>query len=206
MRIKLLLLLAILFLGFETSLSQVKSNTGQDAASWVKEREAQLQQTANPAQRLHQLVYLAPAALAARDTEKARAFARELLALGETTKTAPGFGASNYGQATFTGNTVLGLIAINANDVQKAKEHLLASARISGSPVLKSFGPAMLLAKELIEKGERDAAIEYFDLVAKFWTNQNGKLDRWKASVKKGETPDFGTNLRTGLDIWRFAQ
>ena len=61
----------------------------------------------------------------------------------------------------------------------------------------------MLLAQRLLEKGERATVIEYFDLCAKFWTNQRGRLDQWKATVKNGEMPNFGTNLKTGLDTWR---
>jgi hypothetical protein len=165
-----------------------------------------LQQTTDASGRRQQLYYLAPAALAAGDTEKARAFAEELLILGEKTKTTPGFGPSNYSNATFTGNTVLGFIALDAGDTQKAKEHLLASARISGSPNLNSFGPSMALAKRLIEKDERQAVIEYFDLCAKFWKGQRGNLDRWKAAVQKGETPNFQANLSYVVNSWRFAK
>jgi hypothetical protein len=54
----------------------------------------------------------------------------------------------------------------------------------------------MMLAKELLEKGERKSVLEYFDLCVKFWTGDNGKLSQWRTAVQSGEVPDFGANLR----------
>jgi hypothetical protein len=51
----------------------------------------------------------------------------------------------------------------------------------------------MLLAKELLEKGEPDAVLEYFDLCARFW--KEGRLEVWARKVRPGEIPDFGANL-----------
>jgi hypothetical protein len=55
----------------------------------------------------------------------------------------------------------------------------------------------MALAKELLEKGEREVVLEYFELCKNFWTgtNQHQKLDQWAGEVKKGRIPDFGANL-----------
>ena len=50
----------------------------------------------------------------------------------------------------------------------------------------------MALAKALIEKGERDVALRYFELCGKFW--KNPKLKQWTATVKGGGMPDFGGN------------
>ena len=86
-------------------------------------------------------------------------------------------------------------------------EHLLASARgVPGSPVLISFGPNMRLARELIEKGERDLVVEYLDLCSKFWKNEGGKIAGWTAVIKDGGMPNFGPNLGTQLMSWRFAK
>jgi hypothetical protein len=109
------------------------------------------------------------------------------------------------GSATHVGNLVLGRLALQGGDVGKAREHLLAAGRVSGSPVLKSFGPNMLLAKELVERGERETVVEYFHLCGKFWEHEGGKLGRWEAVVKQGGTPDFGPNLSYALMSWRFA-
>lgn len=176
------------------------------AAQYLATYEPQLQQIKDSYKRRHLLLYLAPAALSADEAAKAAGYARELMALGEELKSQPGFGPSNYGQATHVGNLVLGRIALAEGDPGKAKEYLLAAGRVPGSSTLKSFGPDMRLAKELIEVGAREAAIEYFDLCAKFWEHQGGKLDQWKEIVRQGGVPNFGANLGYVFDSWQFAR
>jgi hypothetical protein len=53
----------------------------------------------------------------------------------------------------------------------------------------------MSLAKELLEKGETDAVLKYFDLCRKFWGKGGERLDKWTQEVKAGIAPDFGANL-----------
>lgn len=89
---------------------------------------------------------------------------------------------------------VLGRIALVNGDLAEAKRRLLQAGQTSGSPVLKSFGPNMMLAKELLEKGERDTVIKYSEECATFWKDQ-GKLQQWTARVRAGEMPEFGANL-----------
>jgi hypothetical protein len=178
-----------------------------EAAQFLASREPRLQQPdLRPSQRLHLLLYLTPAAMYAGDAGKAAAYAQELMALGEKLKTSPGFGPGLYGDARHVGNLVLGRLALLGGDVGKAKEHLLAAGRVPGSPTLMSFGPNMLLASELIEKGERDAAVEYLDLCAKFWVRQDGRIEGWKAVIREGGMPNFGASLGYKLLTWRFAE
>jgi hypothetical protein len=51
----------------------------------------------------------------------------------------------------------------------------------------------MTLARELLEKGERQVVLEYFKLCASFW--KNDRLDTWASEVRAGKIPDFGANL-----------
>ena len=187
----------------QNALAQQGGDLKSDATQYLAAQEPQLQQTTKPQQRMFLLTYLAPAALAAGETDKAGVYARELIELGQELKSQPGFGPSNYTQSTHVGNLVLGRIALEAGDVVGAKEHLLAAGRVPGSPTLKSFGPDMSLAKEMIEKGERETVIEYFDLCAKFWEMENGKLEQWKNIVKQGGMPNFGANTIYIFDAWR---
>jgi hypothetical protein len=53
----------------------------------------------------------------------------------------------------------------------------------------------MSLAKELLEKGENDVALQYFDLCRKFWNMDDQQLDAWAKDVKAGKVPEFGANL-----------
>ena len=90
-------------------------------------------------------------------------------------------------------NVVLGRIALAEGDVGSAKEYLLAAGRVEGSAVLGSFGPNMALAKELLEHGEREAVLEYFNLCSRFWDSE--ELGAWADLVRAGRIPDFGGNL-----------
>ena len=55
------------------------------------------------------------------------------------------------------------------------------------------YGPNMSLAKDLLEKGERQVVLDYFALCRRFWNY--GRLDDWSQQVKEGKIPDFGANL-----------
>lgn len=125
-------------------------------------------------------------ALEAGEVAKARGYAEEVLE-----KAGRGKGAD--GDGIHQGNLVLGRVALRAGDVEQAKRHLLASARTKGSPVLGSFGPNMSLAKELLEKGERQVVLDYFALCGLFWKDE--ELEAWTRKVEAGKIPDFGANL-----------
>jgi tetratricopeptide (TPR) repeat protein len=122
------------------------------------------------------------------DDEKAKKYATQLLERNKEAKN-----NWNSGNAIHHGNLILGRVALRGGDVEQAKAHLLQAGATSGSPQLNSFGPNMALAKELLEKGERDVVLEYFGLCAKFWDRK--ELKTWAADVHSGASPDFGANL-----------
>jgi hypothetical protein len=123
-------------------------------------------------------------------TEDARKYAKELLALFPKFR-----GDWNYGNAVQDANVVLGRIAVTEGRIAEAKQLLLEAGKSPGSPQMDSFGPNTSLAKDLLEKGERDVVLEYFELCRKFWQMDRGRLDRWGQEVKSGKIPDFGANL-----------
>lgn len=90
-------------------------------------------------------------------------------------------------------NIVLGRVALAEDDVVTAKHHLLAAGKVSGAPTLDTFGPNMGLAADLLERGEQEVVLEYFELCSNFWPSD--KLKDWAALVKGGRTPDFGANM-----------
>jgi hypothetical protein len=53
----------------------------------------------------------------------------------------------------------------------------------------------MLLAKELLERGETEVVLEYFELCKKFWASPHRKLEQWAEDVKSNRIPQFGGNL-----------
>ena len=108
----------------------------------------------------------------------------------------PGFEDNwNFGNATHKINIYLGRLALMKGDTEAAKEHLLQAGRTKGSPQLNSFGPNMLLAKDLLDAGESNVVLEYLDLCLVFWGKQE-RVDEWKAEIKGGSIPDFGANLK----------
>jgi tetratricopeptide (TPR) repeat protein len=141
-------------------------------------------------ERFYELGDAAKSAFEAGEVAKAEQYATELLQSAPQIKN-----DWNYGNALHEGNIVLGRIALQRGDIVGAKEHLLAAGQTPGSPQLDSFGPNMTLAKELLEKGERDTVLAYLDSCAKFWKMDNGELQAWTATIKGGGTPDFGANL-----------
>jgi hypothetical protein len=101
----------------------------------------------------------------------------------------------NYGNAIHDGHMVLGRIALRGGDLETAKGELLQAGKTSGSPQLRSFGPNVSLAKDLIERHQVGAVTEYFRLCGAFWDLGQANLRRWTILVKAGEMPDFGSNL-----------
>ncbi len=53
----------------------------------------------------------------------------------------------------------------------------------------------MSLAKDLLERGERETVLQYFELCRKFWQMGHDQLDQWTKDVNAGRIPDFGANL-----------
>jgi hypothetical protein len=138
----------------------------------------------------YNLPNLAKRAFNASEIVKAEAYSQQLLQM------APEYPKDwNYGNAIFYGNLVLGRVALRRNNVVEAGQYLLAAGATPGSPQLNSFGPNMVLAKELLEKGESDVVLQYFELCKNFWRMDHGKLDEWSAIVKGGGIPDLSSNL-----------
>ena len=122
--------------------------------------------------------------------ELAAAYANEALTIAEKYET-----DWNYGNAIHKGHLILGRIALHNRDIAEAKKQLLLAGKTPGSPQLGSFGPNMILARELLEIGEVETVLAYLDLCEKFWDFDLVKLNRWRDQVSKGESPNFGSNL-----------
>ncbi len=124
--------------------------------------------------------------------DDAQRYATELLAfVKEDTEK----GRRVDGNAIHDGHEVLGLVALRQGRVEDAKKELLLAGGTPGSPPLDTFGPNMLLAKELLEHGEAAAVIQYFDLCRRFWKMERGRLDQWTRDARAGRDPAFGANL-----------
>lgn len=121
-------------------------------------------------------------------TERAAQWAQQLLALAEGHED-----DRNYGCAIHTGNIILGRIALQRDDIQAGKRHLLAAGDTPGSPTLDSFGPDMLLASQLLALGETETVLQYLDECQAFW--HRDELRQWKLAIARNESPDFEANF-----------
>ncbi|BDC51897.1 hypothetical protein F183_A42120 [Bryobacterales bacterium F-183] len=144
--------------------------------------------------RIYPVAYAANAAFAAQDYTKAQAYARDLLSLAQQYPQDP-----YQGTATFYGHMVAGRVALARDrDLRQATASLLASAQTTGSPVLRSFGPNMSLAQDLLAAGQRDAVLQFFAQCSTFWSHTQAKqsLREWTEVVKGCcRMPNFGANL-----------
>jgi hypothetical protein len=141
-------------------------------------------------QRFYALDAAAKESFVAGKIEESRSYAQELMMLLPKYKS-----DWNYGNAVQDANLVFGRIAVRDGNITAAKKYLIAAGKSPGSPQMDSFGPNMTLAKDLLQRGERDTVLEYFMLCRRFWKNDRGKLDEWKQEVMSGHPPDFGANL-----------
>ena len=142
------------------------------------------------ADRFYALNNVAKESFAVGKIEDSKYYAEELLVL------LPKYtGNWNYGNAIQDANIVLGRIAVANGHIEAAKGYLLKAGKSPGSPTMNSFGPNMSLAKDLLEQGESEVVLEYFQLCRSFWDMHHDKLDEWTKAVKGGDIPDFGANL-----------
>ena len=90
---------------------------------------------------------------------------------------------------------VLGRILLREGDIAGAKQELAGSAGTTGTPVERSFGPNMLLARELQEAGEREAVLAFLEKVRVFWSPGAARIDAWEAAIRNKQIPDFDTPI-----------
>jgi hypothetical protein len=176
--------------GLNASNPKLGGPGNEDGKKALEQMENAQANTKEASTKFSNLDSLAKMAFRAGDTAKAKSYATEYLKQAEENKS-----SWAYGNAVHNGNAVLGRIALREGKLDEAKKHLLAAGATKGSPQLNSFGPNMALAKELIEKGEKETVLEYLKLCGNFWTMGADKLNRWSKDIKDGLTPEFAGNL-----------
>ena len=140
---------------------------------------------------------LAQAALEANETALAKRHATETLQKNIDDRN------DDYGNVIHNANQILGRCALREGKLADAKAYLLKAGATPGSPQLNSFGPQFQLARELLEKGEKETVLQYLDLVSKFWASDDeesalGKqqskehaalIEGWKREIADGKIP-----------------
>jgi hypothetical protein len=94
--------------------------------------------------------------------------------------------------ATQRANTILGRVALRSGDVAGAKQYLMDSSGPQAEKDVSVSGPTLVLAKELLQQGERAAVLQYLDNCLSLWRRGENVLQLWIADIKNGKTPNFG--------------
>ena len=130
---------------------------------------------------LSRLQYAAEAAIFVNELDKAREFANLML--------------TDDRRGPFTeagihyGNITLGKIALAEGDVQGAASYLLLAGSAPASRRAILGGPDTSLAKQLLEEGEAESVLQYFDQCARFWERGRDRLKEWAIVVRGGGIP-----------------
>ena len=100
---------------------------------------------------------------------------------------------------------MLGKVAAAQGDLETASTELrLASHATSSSDVvLRSAGPDLELAADLLRADETGAVIEYLAAMKNVWKRGAVPIDRWISEIEAGGVPDFSkrphVTLRGGV-------
>jgi glutathione S-transferase len=86
-------------------------------------------------------------------------------------------------------------LALRGGEVAEAKRYLLLAGKTPGSTSLAAQGPNMALARDLLERGESAAVLQYLEECGSFWGGNRGRLAEWMALIRAGLKPDFGANV-----------
>jgi hypothetical protein len=135
--------------------------------------------------RSHHQGYLMKASLLAGKLEHAAEFANGVIRLeGEISarwlRHDPSF-------AVHSARIILGQVALQTGDLEAAQRHLLAAAEVSGrDPVLRTYGPDLQLAEELLERGLPETVVQYLTSWRKRWRVGRELLDWWIEQIREG--------------------
>lgn len=88
----------------------------------------------------------------------------------------------------------LGILALRDGDPSAASAQLAAMATAEPGRTGRSFGPQMLLARELLLLGHRQPVLDFLDVIALHWSA--GQCTAWQAEIAAGQIPNFGAHLR----------
>ena len=93
------------------------------------------------------------------------------------------------------GNLILGRLGFEGGRYREGQEAFDCGGKNTGVVNSRFVWANMALAKDLLEKGETEIVLEYFELCSNFWKDRRGQLEKWTEEIKQGHVPDFRANL-----------
>jgi hypothetical protein len=100
-------------------------------------------------------------------------------------------GDPEYGNAVYTANLILSQAALVKNDVTSAKGYLFKAVEVPNAPTAEQVGLDTSVAQILLQRGERDAVMKYFEQGRHLWPLGTGQINRWQNVIRAGRMPNF---------------
>lgn len=119
-----------------------------------------------------------------RDFIRARAMAERLLAQLEAVGS-----TECHAQVVHWSNICLGMDSLERNDEEMAELFLQSAGETVGSSTLRSFGPDLVLARRLLERGRIAGVRAYLLKCRNFWESGRMQVDQWVADIDGGVPP-----------------
>ena len=147
---------------------------------------------------------LTRAAFWAGDYDQAKKYAQDWLKASEYLEKEPPPATNNErlarkqvrGQAVHDANMILGEIALSELKVKDAAQFLIEAGKATDGMTLTSYGPDFALANDLLDKGERQAVLIFFEECRGFWKIGHDQLSQWAKALQAGQKPDFGPGFK----------
>ena len=95
----------------------------------------------------------------------------------------------NYGNAIHEANRILGLMSLDAGNIDAAAGFLEKAGMSAGSPQLDTFGPEFDLANKMLRAGKGEEVVNYLKGIKKFWEGNEDRIDKWVTKIQKGGNP-----------------
>ena len=175
----------------------------EDPNEYLQKVESEFNRAESPRAGLGLLARAAKAALEAGDNLKARDYAIKALRIADEAaedRKRRGFRDPRRFEgiptADYNANFVLGRLAISNGDLRAAEQYLVASGKTTGDAVLRSYGPNMSLALELLKHGDQQswqAVLEFIKEIRVFWAVRPTHLEEWSEQIMAGKIPNFET-------------
>jgi tetratricopeptide (TPR) repeat protein len=128
----------------------------------------------------------AKTAFALKQYGLAASYAHELITL------APKFPDDwNYSSAVHKANIILGRTALLKNDLDQAKQFLLAAGKVPYSKILDDHGADLQLASSLLARGQRETVSQYLQNCTRFWPQGRDQLTGWLQQLAEGKVPSL---------------
>jgi hypothetical protein len=134
---------------------------------------------------------------------QAKTYAREWLETAQQMESSPAPATQNQrhtraadrGHAIHDANMILGEIALSEGRTKEATGFLIEAGKVTNGWTLTSYGPDLTLVNDLLNLGESQAVLTFFDECDVFWTTGRDRLAQWRKAVQAGQKPDFGSGF-----------